>query len=65
MNIARTTTTQVVLSVGEIIQALKFAYNDITIQSLPSTGSDVEVEVGGARNIVLTYRRKADIRSGS
>ena len=63
MNASRTLTVQLVLSVGELIQALQASNRDIDIQALPSTGSGVEVTMGGSRNIVLTYIRPSDYRA--
>lgn len=59
MNLTKTTT--VILSPGEIVQALKKVHpNDIVIQALPSNGGGVYMALQAAgKALSLSYERRA------
>ncbi len=60
MNIQRTRKTTLMVSFGELVQALKLLYPGILdITGLSDTGRDVTVTVGG-NNVTLTHLRTAD-----
>jgi hypothetical protein len=62
VNVDRTTVIEVVVSVGEIITALKALENaPIDVQAMPSTGTGVEVTSFTTRSVKLTFRRKAEV----